>query len=392
MKKGDSISHTYIMKNNKSSVEKSNVISRISEIFKNLHINSSKIDLFEIELTKLRENKNSARMSGVCAKTITDMAQIIKDGQYNPYLHIPPVVELNSDDKSYTIVSGHHRFKAHRQAKKSKMTCIVTKFDNQYHRAVWRAFENSAESDSYVKNVSDEKNDVLLIVHNINTKVLPDNRDAIERFIKDAKLARTSNKINNLVNKVLLKIGKVDSDFVKSYDKSDKIVDTLREKYPNRTFVGQTFKGTVDVDYDYRALNKIADSFIENPAKPIDLVYSINDNTKDDVLEIRNYKSTHLIDNYVNRCREVVRLHDEGHSLKNIVSFHHLPQLGKEIEGNDEGLDTFYQTLDKKIAEKPTTKLANTQVCNLLDKVKSCKDMKDVEKTIKQFFTSNVGV
>lgn len=371
------------MKNNKSA-EKANVISRVNVLFNNLNINS-KVELVEVELKKLRENKNSARMSGTKAETVKDIANLIKEGEYNPYLHIPPVIELNDDGKTYTIISGHHRFKAHKQAKMTSMVCVNTTFVNAYQRTVWRAFENSENADSYVKNVSDEKNDILLIVHSINTQVIPSTREAIESFIKDARLARTSNKINTLVNKVLLKIGKIDSDFVKPYDKSDNvIVKSLREKYSDRTFVGQTFRGEIDEDYDYRALNKFTDSFIENPSKPIELVYSINDCTKDEVLDIRNYKANNLIDNYVNRCREVTRLHDEGYSLKNLVSFHPLPQLGKEVEGDDEGMQKFYSTLDEKINGKKT--VINQNVCNLLDTVKTCKDLKDVEFAIKKFF------
>jgi hypothetical protein len=374
------------MKNNKS-LEKANVISRVNAMFDKLQINSM-VELVEVDLKKLRENKNSARLSGESTDTIKQMAKLIKDGQYNPYLYIPPVIELNDDGETYTIISGHHRFKAHKQCKVETMVCVSTSFITPYQRTVWRAFENSKESDSFVKNVSDEKNDVLLIVHAINNRVLPGTRESIERFIKDAKLARTSNKINVLVNNVLLKIGKVDSDFVMTYDKSDNIVESLREKYTDRNFVGQTFKGTVDVDYDARALNKFTDLFLENPTKPIELIYSVNDSTKDEVIEIRNYKANNLVDNYVKRCREVTRLHDEGYSLKNIVSLHPLPQLGREIEGDDKGKKKFYSTLDEKFTNKTIT--INPNVSKLIDQVKNCKDIKDAELAIKKFFTSTV--
>lgn len=375
------------MKNIKS-LEKANVISRVNAMFDKLQINSL-VELVEVDLSKLRENKNSARLSGENEDTIKQMANLIKNGQYNPYLYIPPVIELNTDGKSYTIISGHHRYKAHKQCKLKTMLCVSTSFVTAYQRTVWRAFENSKESDSFVKNISDEKNDVLLIVHAINNRVLSGTRESIERFIKDAKLARTSNKINTLVNKVLLKIGKVDSDFVMTYCKTDEdIVEILREKYTDRSFVGQTFKGTTDVDYDARALNKITDSFVKDPTRPIELVYSVNDSTKDEVLEIRNYKATNLIDTYVNRCREVTRLHDEGYSLKNIVSFHPLPQLGKEIDGDDKGKKKFYSTLDEKFTKKKIE--LNSNVSKLLDQVKNCKDVKDIELTIKKFFTSTV--
>lgn len=372
---------------NKKSAEKANVISRVNTLFNHLLINST-VELVEVELSKLRENKNSARMSGTKPDTVKKIAGLIKEGQYNPYLHIPPVIELNGDGKTYTIISGHHRFKAHKQAKKSSMLCVTTSFVNEYQRTVWRAFENSESSDSYVKNISDEKNDILLIVHCVNTDVIPGTREGIESFIKNSKLARASNKINSMVNKVLLKIGKIDSDFVKPYDKSDNIVEGLRDKYPDRCFVGQTFKGEIDTDYDYRALNKFTDSFIENPLKPIELVYSINECTKDEVLEIRNYKAKNLVENYVKRCREVTRLHDEGYSLKNLVSYHPLPQLGKEVDGDDEGMNKFYSTLDEKINEKKN--VMNQNVSILIDKVKHCKDLNDVELTIKNFFASAI--
>lgn len=374
------------MKNSKS-LEKANVISRVNAMFDKLQINSL-VELVEVDLSKLRENKNAARFGGESKDTIKEMVSLIKDGQYNPYLYIPPVIELNDDDKTYTIISGHHRYKAHKVCKLTSMVCVKTSFVTPYQRTVWRAFENSKESDSFVKNVSDEKNDTLLIVHAISNRVLPGTREAIERFIKDAKLARTSNKIRTLVNKVLLKIGKVDADFVMTYDKPDEIVNSLREKYTNRSFVGQTFKGKIDVDYDARALNKIADSFLENPTKPIELIYSVNDNTKDDVLEIRNYKAANLIDAYVKRCREVTQLHDEGYSLKSIVSLHPLPQLGREIDTPDKGEEKFYSDLDEKFTNK-TTPVPGTDVSKLLDQVKNCKDVNDIELTIKKFFTSS---
>lgn len=365
-----------------------NVISRVTELFENLNINST-FELKDVHLNKMMQNKNSARMKGECMKTIIDLANLINNGKYNPELHIPPVVEFNKTDGNYTIISGHHRFKAHKLAKKTKMTCIVTKFSDDYQRSVWRTFENSEASDSFVKKYSDEKNNISLIANLVQTKIVSDDRDSIERFIRDTKLAYLAKTVKSLTDKVLARIGKVDSDYVKTYEKTDEIIDELQSKYPDTRFITQTFKGKVDLDYDERVRNKIVDSFLQFPEKRIALIYSVVDNEKDEVLEIRNYKTEHLVSDFVKKCREVTRLHDEGYSLKDIVTLHPLPQTGKEIAGADEGMNKFKSNLDKTFSEKASIK--NETVHVLIDKVKNCKSVDDVHNVIELFFNTEVA-
>lgn len=359
------------------------VISRVTELFENLNINSS-FELKDVHLNKMMQNKNSARMKGECLETIKNLANLINNGKYNPELHIPPVVEFNKKDGNYTIISGHHRFKAHKLAKKTKMTCIVTKFSDDYQRSVWRTFENSEASDSFVKKYSDEKNNVSLIANLVQTKIVSDDRDSIERFIRDAKLAYLAKTVKSLTDKVLARIGKVDSDYVKTYEKSEDIAKEFQDKYPDIKFISQTFKSKIDSDYDERVRNKMVDSFLQFPEKPIALIYSVVDNEKDEVLEIRNYKTEHLVSDLVKKCREVTRLHDEGYSLNDIVTLHPLPQTGKEIAGDDEGMNKFKSNLDKTFSEKASIKNENVHV--LIDKVKNCKSVDDVHNVIELFF------
>ena len=62
------------------------------------------------------------------SKYIDELAYLIKNNEYDVTLYIPPIVEKNEDDDSYTIISGHHRYKAHLLCKKKEMVCVIAEF------------------------------------------------------------------------------------------------------------------------------------------------------------------------------------------------------------------------------------------------------------------------
>lgn len=353
------------------------------------NINITITDIVNIPLEKLRGNSNSVRPSGECQDTINKIVETLRNGQYDPYRYFAPIVE-KTDDDNYLIISGHHRYKAHISDKRDSMLCVVVKFNDERARNIWRQLENTESFDGFVKNVATREEHVKYVSNLVNTGVIGNTRKSIEDYLVDAKIVskKAEKSINTIVNEVLKKTGNHNSyDYVHSWESVEKkeIIDLLQRKIKDRKFISATFKEKDDVDYDHRTMLQIIDAFVENPERPIVVVYAVNGATKEKLEDIRKHKPTHLVPSFLKRWNDVQALQEAGHDLNKIVTLEPLPQLGSEVfVTNSNAITEFISACEKKytnkdeMAEKLMEVMLNSKGDELKQRIKQLLSGEDV--------------
>ena len=310
--------------------------------------------LVEIPLTSLKDNTNSVRPSGEHVDVITKIAELIENGEYDPYRYIPPIVEHSAvNNGGYVIVSGHHRFRAHKALQFPTMECAVVKFKSERDRSLWRQLENTDGFDGFVKNVISREDNVIIVSDLVSRGIISSDRKSIQDYIIDANIVtkKAEKSINTIVNAVLKKTGNHNTyDYVRTWDSAEKkeVIEVLQNKFPDKKFVGATFKELDDIDYDHRAMLQVVDSFVNDPTRPIVVVYAVNGANKEKIENIRDHKPNNLVSSFVERWSKVVELQNTGFDLTKLVTLDPLPQFGSEVKGTNNGVDDFISRFEKK--------------------------------------------
>ena len=310
--------------------------------------------LTEIQLTNLKDNNNTVRPSGEHIDIVNKMVELIENGEYDPYRYIPPIVErsgINSDN--YVIVSGHHRFKAHRALELPTMECAVVKFKSERDRSLWRQLENTDGFDGFVKNVTSREDNIKVVSDLVSRGIISSDRKSIQDYIIDANIVtkKAEKSINTIVNDVLKNTGNHNTyDYVRTWDSAEKkeVIEVLQNKFPDKKFVSATFKELEDIDYDHRTMVQVVDSFVEDPTRPIVVVYAVNGANKEKIEDIRDHKPKHLVSSFMERWTKVIDLQNKGFDLNKMVTLDPLPQFGAEIKGTNNGIEDFISRFEKK--------------------------------------------
>jgi len=310
--------------------------------------------LTEIQLTNLKDNNNTVRPSGEHIDIVTKMVELIENGEYDPYRYIPPIVErsgINSDN--YVIVSGHHRFKAHRALELPTMECAVVKFKSERDRSLWRQLENTDGFDGFVKNVTSREDNIRVVSDLVSRGIISSDRKSIQDYIIDANIVtkKAEKSINTIVNDVLKNTGNHNTyDYVRTWDSAEKkeVIEVLQNKFPDKKFVSATFKELEDIDYDHRTMLQVVDSFVEDPTRPIVVVYAVNGANKEKIEDIRDHKPKRLVSSFMERWTKVIDLQNKGFDLNKMVTLDPLPQFGAEIKGTNNGIEDFISRFEKK--------------------------------------------
>ena len=310
--------------------------------------------LVEIPLTSLTDNGNSVRPSGEHVDVITKIAELIENGEYDPYRYIPPIVEHSVvNNGGYVIVSGHHRFRAHKALQFPTMECAVVKFKSERDRSLWRQLENTDGFDGFVKNVISREDNVIIVSDLVSRGIISSDRKSIQDYIIDANIVtkKAEKSINTIVNAVLKKTGNHNTyDYVRTWDSAEKkeVIEVLQNKFPDKKFVGATFKELDDIDYDHRAMLQVVDSFVNDPTRPIVVVYAVNGANKEKIEDIRDHKPKNFVSSFVERWSKVAELQNTGFDLTKLVTLDPLPQFGSEVKGTNNGVDDFISRFEKK--------------------------------------------
>jgi hypothetical protein len=310
--------------------------------------------LVEIPMTSLMDNGNKVRPNGEHVDVITKIVELIENGEYDPYRYIPPIVEHSAVNKGcYTIISGHHRFKAHNALELPTMECAVLKFKSERDRSLWRQLENTSGFDGYVKNVTSKEDNITIVSDLVSRGIISSDRKSIQDYIIDANMVtkKAEKTINTIVNDVLKKTGNDNTyDYVRTWDGNEKkeVIEVLQNKFTDKKFVSATFKEDEDGDYDHRAIVRVTDAFLEDPTRPIVVVYSVNGANVDYIKYIREFKPGYIVPNFLDRWTKIVELQNKGFDLNKSVTLEPLPQFGVEMQSPNKGVDDFISRLEKK--------------------------------------------
>jgi len=309
--------------------------NRIQDSFKKININPTFIEIKEIDLNNILCNKNKVRFYGEDKDTIDELVKMIKNNEYKPYDHIPPIVDVN-DDGTYTLLSGHHRRHAHNNLKLKTMVCAVFDFaGNERNRAVFRSAENCAAFEPFVKNVTKIEDHVDDVANRINEGTVAKTAADIKSYLLQTGMVSKhagSQHINNYLNKINFALGNL-KDYIHSWQPKEtkQIVSEIESSTTNTKCFPVTFKVLgKDIDFDYRIMKKIFDSLFENPNRNIRIVASVNNANETKLQEIRKYKQAKLVSEHVEHCKKVVAIVESGIDLSKIT-LDFLPQIGSEI-------------------------------------------------------------
>ena len=377
------------------------VIDKVAFKFAELDIKNSNLKLETIPLNKLQTNKNYARMSGLDKNCIVELANLIKNNKYDLNNFISPIVEQNDDGDGYTIISGHHRYKAHILAKQKEMVCVVATFSSDSDRNAWRVHENSPYNENYVKNISDDKDHVNIILHLLKDKNsgIEPNRESIDKFIVRTKITVNVITKSKLINSILKNIGIIDHDYIHPLETKDfkSHVDNISLEIPDVKFISSTF-GPTKQDYGTRTFSKLSRAFIENPTKKICVPYSISGATNSDKLIEHRTKVKLEMEKLLAMSHKIVQLENEGYNFMDLIDFVPLPQLGNEIKNEkDGGLNKCFEKIKKSYSKKTTKKKsvknisndAIIELCTIELRKKMESDPIYKEKLVNQFFNEN---
>lgn len=377
---------------NKKDNRANTLINRLLSKFEQSNIDATIENILtEIPLKNLRDNNNSVRPSGEHVDVVSKMIELIENGEYDPYRYIPPIVENSgSKDDGYVIISGHHRFKAHRVLELPSMECAVVKFKSERDRSLWRQLENTDGFDGFVKNVTSREDNISIVSDLVSRGIISNDRKSIQDYIIDANIVtkKAEKSINTIVNDVLKKTGNHNTyDYVHSWDSSEKkdVIEVLQNKFPDKKFVSATFKELEDIDYDHRTMLQVTDAFVEDPTRPIVVVYAVNGANKEKIEEIRKHKPTHLVSSFVDRWSKVLDLQSKGFDLNKMVTLDPLPQFGSEIKSANNGVDEFVARLERKYSN------TDEIVDKLMDAMLTAKgnDRKTLKERLKKIMTGD---
>ena len=377
------------------------VIDKVVLKFAELDIKNSNLKLETIPLNKLQTNKNYARMSGLDKNCIVELANLIKNNKYDLNNFISPIVEQNDDGDGYTIISGHHRYKAHILAKQKEMVCVVATFSSDSDRNAWRVHENSPYNENYVKNISDDKDHVNIIVSLLKDKNsgIEPNRESIDNFIVRTKITVNNITKTKLIKSILKKVGVIDHDYIETLETKDfeSHVDNISLEIPDVKFISSIF-GPTKQDYGTRTFSKLSHAFIENPTQKICVPYSISGATNSDKLIEHRTKVKLEMEKLLAMSHKIVQLENEGYNFMDLIDFVPLPQLGNEIKNEkDGGLNKCFEKIKKSYSKKTTKKKsvknisndAIIELCTIELRKKMESDPIYKEKLVNQFFNEN---
>lgn len=276
-----------------------------------------------------KDGDNYARLRGTSESKCQAFATIIRNGNYEPQYHIPPVgVKENGKIR---LITGNHRYRGHELAGATMMYVAIVEFfptagmSAEYFEAQYQSNENKGD-DVVIKQLTRTDEDIVSITKSMITRnIINDSDSDIQRALEDQGFGKKSDRGKNLLNMVKASIGKT-TGVTKLYTRGEAI-KYMSERYDitKTDVMTRTMKDSTghDKDYDPRMMDKIADH-VKKSDRPLTVGIYFNGLTPDEILETRRVKRN-VIKTQVEKAREIVKLADAGEFDK--VSLRFLPQI-----------------------------------------------------------------
>lgn len=274
---------------------------------------------------------NTVRSEGIDQEKVNQHMKNIKNGDYIPYRHIPPVVveKVIDGEVYYELIDGEHRYQAHDNLDQTEMWVAIA------------TFENYEVIETYKSNANDHDKNVT------NSRIDKDIQTAVKNIIVKMGYEPTVKKITELLKKQKVKpsdmndfvkaVGKmldVNTNTIQSYS-TGKAKSTALKIMNNEHYVTQMFKNTNgnDIQYDMRSIFAAIEKKIEanDPSLPVSIVAYWSHQNEEGLLKARSVKQS-TIDKKVQKIIQMGKIMDSlGATPIKVVN---LPQTQEEVKNN----------------------------------------------------------
>ena len=328
------------------------------------------ITIERINLDQVTDKKNSVRNTGKHTDTINELYNLIENEEYDETgKFCPPIITTDNDGVKY-LVSGNHRYAAHKKANKKDMLVANVSFYSEKTKLTFQLNENDKHFDKYVKNEQNSKDLYKVIAMKVIQKQIPSDKYDLELFLSELSFIKKvknktdkKEKLTNALNQVYKYVNQISGtnhDYVHTYETKSlikELKDTFIKNDNTLDFEIQGFKELEDSDYDNRAFKNVVDKLYSNvennTIKPLMLIaHVLGGNDYDDVKNIRNFKQQNLIKNKIEEARKICYIDDHlkfkgfKNGIQDLVNIVFPPQLGNELKDNKKIVDWLNQQIN----------------------------------------------
>lgn len=271
-----------------------------------------------LPLSEVRETygKNINRVGGVTDKGVTEFIELVRDNDYLPEHHEPPVVteipmgdalrfdEHGVDQYRYALVAGHHRYHAHRGLELPLFYAQVVKFlpargkTARSWMLIYQAQENSPSKKKYVRTVSTIADSINSIAEILNEESISDENleTEIESNMDMSEVKGVARRLK-IKNGVLALRGLTDQTvqgvMEKDWRKMHKIhAETLNLDVDH--IIHGAFVGTGDnSSHDYRTIGQVWRAISDDPTsvKSLQIVGNTTKANHTQIIKLRQKKA-----------------------------------------------------------------------------------------------------
>ena len=288
------------------------------------------VEMKFVELSKIRRHsdeyfdntinrmtvKNIVRPEGITESYVQKFRRLIKNGKYDHYHHIPPVVLETEIEGEYDSLTGEHRLVAHIGESEKTMWVAVCRFDETdsmpaaYWASTYQSNENDPE-DRVDDNVRTDDGTISAVKNQIAEGWITSSEKDLKMSLKHQRI-KGSKKIQNLVNRIQANLGM--KGCVRLTTNID-VTDALQkngEKLDNKIIRSMNNKGGIDRDYDYRALKEIVDRLEEDPNAELEILPYFVGMNAEEVRKARKMKTDNSRDRLLYYAQKFIQFSLDG--------------------------------------------------------------------------------
>ncbi len=237
--------------------------------------------------------KNVIRPEGLKESYVQKFRRLIKNGKYDHYHNIPPVVLETEEEDEYDALTGEHRLSAHKGEGEKQMWVAVCRFEEADGMSAeyWASTHQSNENDPEERvddNVRTDEGTISVTKNQISRGWITSSAKDLKKSLKHQHI-KSSQKIQNLINRIQADLGLIGSVRLTTNDECERAILKCGEKLPT-IIRSMNTKSGIDPDYDYRLLKEVVDRWQDDPNEMIEaVIYHVGMNS-DEVKTAREMK------------------------------------------------------------------------------------------------------
>ena len=310
------------------------------------------VEMKFVELSKIRRHsdeyfdntinrmtvKNIVRPEGITESYVQKFRRLIKNGKYDHYHHIPPVVLETEVEGEYDSLTGEHRLVAHIGEGEKTMWVAVCRFDETdgmpaaYWASTYQSNENDPE-DRVDDNVRTDDGTISAVKNQIAEGWITSSEKDLKMSLKHQRI-KGSKKIQTLVNRIRGDLGMKGCVRLTTNDECERAILKSGEKLDNKIIRSMNSKGGIDRDYDYRALKEVVDRLEEDPNEELELLPYFVGMNAEEVKKARKMKTDNSRDRLLHYAQKFIQFSLDG-TFDKQLKIRYMGQLdGEELYAN----------------------------------------------------------